>query len=124
MSLGLEIDLCPQFPDGGIYHFATRGKGVRIRGDCPTNIIFARNCTYERMLEKCVDQLQYSVAEKAENSYYVVDFKGVCICKSDTLCVEEKGSGEKKIPWMLMSYIEYSNVRYPSKARFCCVAKE
>ena len=66
---------------------------------------------------------QYSVAEKSENSYYVADSKGVCICKSDTLCVEEKGSSEKKISWTLMSYIEYSNVRYPSEARFYCVAK-
>ena len=106
-----------------MYHCPTRGRGIRIRGDSPTNIIFTRDCSYQRMLEKCINQLGYSEAEKRENSFYIADSRGISICKSDTLCVEDKGSREKNIPWTLMSYIEYSNVRYPSKAKFYCVAK-
>ena len=75
------------------------------------------------MLETCINQLDYSEAEKREKSFYIADSRGISICKSDTLCVEDKGAGEKNIPWTLMSYIKYSNVRYPSKAKFYCVGK-
>ena len=70
-----------------------------------------------------MNELEYSVQEKNEKSFYIADSRGVCIGKTDTLCVEDKDAGEKKIPWTLMSYIEYSNVRYPSKAKFYCVAQ-
>ena len=51
----------------------------------------------------------------------MADSRGISICKSHS--VQDKGTREKSIPWTLMSYIEYSNVRYPSKTKFYCVAE-
>ncbi len=106
-----------------MYHCSTRGRGIRIRGDTPTNVIFPKACAYQRMLEKCIKELGYSEEDKKENSHYLADSKGIPIWKSDTICIDDKSDGEKNIPWTLMNYIEYSNVHYASKAKFYCVAK-
>lgn len=54
-----------------------------------------------------------------DSEFYLADSKGVPIWTSDMISIDE----ESEIPWTLINYIHYSNVRYPSKARIYCVQK-
>jgi hypothetical protein len=75
------------------------------------------------MLERCINQLNYSVEEKKKCRFYLADSKGVPVWISDTLSVDAEG-GEKNVQWILSNYIEYSNIKYPSKAKIYCVKQD
>ena len=86
-----------------------------MRGVTPENRIFNKDCTYKRMLEKCVSV--YSDDEQEGSSFYIADSRGVPIWTDDYLLIDDKDA-EKKLPWTLIKYVEYSHVKYPSKSKF------
>ena len=106
-------------PIGKMYHCGRRGRGIHIRGVTPTNIIFNKDCTYQRMLEKCCSI--YSTEEREKATFYIADSRGVPIWTSDYLVIDGEDGKEQKVPWTLMKYIEYSHFKYASKAKFFCV---
>ena len=101
-----------------MYHCERRGRGIHIRGVTPTNVVFNKDCTYQRMLEKCSS---YSSEEREKATFYVADSRGVPIWTNDHLVIDGEDGREKKVPWTLTKYIEYSHVKYPSKAKFFSV---
>lgn len=105
---------------GRMYHCFNRGRGILKRGNPPVNIIFNKHCSYQHMLERCVNTLKYD--KDSELEFYLADTKGVPIWIKDTISIDEE-AGEREIPWTLINYIHYSNVKYPSKARIYCVEK-
>lgn len=105
-----------------MYHCINRGRGILRRGSPPVNIIFNKHCSYQHMLERCISTLKYD-NKNEEYEYYLADSKGVPIWTKDTISIDEE-TGEREIPWTLINYIHYSNVKYPSKARIYCVEKD
>ena len=71
------------------------------------------------MLERCISVLK---CDGEESHYYLADSKGIPIWSDNTISIDGS-EGEEEIPWTLKNYIQYSNVRYPSKAKFYCVEK-
>ena len=104
-----------------MYHCPNRGRGIIKRGVSPTNIIFKKNCSYQHMLERCLNILKYEKNDDTEYVYYLADSKGVPIWTADTISIDD--DGEKEIPWTLINFIRHSNIRYPSKAKIYVVQK-
>lgn len=103
-----------------MYHCQNRGRGVIKRGVPPTNIIFKKNCSYQHMLERCLNIMKYE--KNGKLNFYLADSKGVPIWTVDTISIDSD-DGEKEIPWTLINFIRHSNIRYPSKAKIYVVEK-
>ena len=107
-----------------MYHCDKKGRGVHIRGGRLKNILLRVDCTYSRMLEKCVQEL-YSNEEQEQNYFYIADTRGIAIWNGDKIEVDVEGSGQRarECDWTLEQYIHLSSAKFFSKARFYCVRK-
>ena len=72
------------------------------------------------MLERSISQLEYSDDDKKSATFYIADSRGIPIWTADTISTDDS---EKQVLWTLSNYISYSNIWYPSKAKFYCVRK-
>lgn len=102
-----------------MYYCKRRGKGIAVRGGAQ-NIVFRRDCTYKRMLERCINI--YSQQDRANAEFYIADTRGFPIWNSDKIVIDVE-SGTEELEWTLGRHIRLSNVKYPSKAKFYCVRK-
>ena len=100
-----------------MYYCYKRGRGVLEKIQAK-NIVFNKNCSYERMLEKC--RVVYTDEELKDAEIYIADSRGARICNK--LVLDSDGK-EVEVDWTLSKYISLSNMKYPSKARFYCVRK-
>lgn len=101
-----------------MYFCSRRSRGILERA-AAKNIIFRRDCTYKRMLDKCIEAV-YSTEETQDAEFFIADSRGSIISETIELDSED---GVEELPWTLMRYISISNVKYPSKARFYCLRK-
>ena len=116
----LDINLIYiQIPIGKMYHCPRRGRGVLIKAFPAKQVVFRRDCSYERMLEKC--QQEVYPEPQAGAKYYIADSTGVDICGSGFIMVDNEAGEEERLPWTLDTYLLLSHKKYPSKARFYCV---
>ena len=108
-----------------MYHCDKRGRGIHIRGEKLKNVLMRADCTYNRMLAKCVQEI-FSVEEQESHEFYIADSRGVAIWNGDKIEVDIEGTGEtaRECDWSLEKYIKLSRMKYPSKARFFCVKKK
>ena len=97
---------------------------MHIRGGKLKNVLLRADCTYNRMLTKCVQET-YSEEDQRSCDFYIADSRGVAIWNGDKIEVDIEGTGQKarECEWTLERYIRLSRVKYPSKARFFCVKK-
>ena len=108
-----------------MYHCYRRGKGIHVRGGKLKNVLMRTDCTYHRMLTKCVQEL-FSEEEQESNDFYIADSRGVAIWNADKIEVDVEGIGQtaRECDWTLEKYIKVSGMKFPSKAHFFCVKKE
>lgn len=102
-----------------MYYCERRGRGIAIRSSAQ-NMVFRRDCSYQRMLERCMEV--YSDDERQNSEFYVADSRGVPIWSSDKITVDTE-EGQEELEWTLIRHIKLSNVKYPSKAKYFCVRK-
>ena len=63
-------------------------------------------------------------SEEADNAeFYIADSRGVGVWSSDSIAVDGRDGTKQEVPWSIATYIQLSNVKYRSKARFYCVKK-
>lgn len=84
------------------------------------NIIFRKNTTYQRMLERCKEI--YTEEEQENADFYVADSRGTPIWSSDKIKIDV-ANGSEEFEWTLHRHIQLSNVKYPSKAKYYCVRR-
>ena len=51
------------------------------------------------------------------------DCRGVGVWSSDDTAVDGVDGTKQEVSWSIATYIQLSNTKYPSKARFYCVKK-
>ena len=90
------------------------------KGGGPLNILLRRDCSYKRMLSKCVSEL-YTDEETKSANFYISDAK---VWHTDKIQVDMEGSGRKveEREWTLGQYLELSN-KSLSKSVFYCVRR-
>lgn len=88
------------------------------------NVLLRTDCSYQRMLDKCVQEL-YCKEDQEKYDFYIADAQGIAIWNGDSIDMDLESSGERteSCEWTLIQYIKLSK-RFPSKARFFCVKKE
>ena len=92
-----------------MYHCHRRNKGILDRQFVTQSVVFRKDMTYQRMLEKCISV----VFPDETDVYYVSNGRGMCICNGDYIQVD---NNEEPIPWTLQTYIKLSTIRFASKA--------
>ena len=91
-----------------------------MKGDA-RNMFFRKDCSYQRMLEKCIAEI--NTEEEQENvEFYIGDSHRIPIWSSDTIKIDVD-NGREELEWTLNRYIHLSNAKYPSKVRYYCVRK-
>ena len=105
---------------GKMYHCPRRSRGVLVKGDA-RNMFFRKDCSYQRMLEKCIAEI-YTEEEQENAEFYIADSRGIPIWSSDTIKIDVD-NGTEELEWTLNRYIHLSNAKYPSKVRYYCVRK-
>lgn len=84
-------------------------------------ILIKKGCSYNRMLEKCVEQVYGKKNPTPSTTYYLADGSGVHVAGESTeYLTTDDGTSEKKIPWTLETYLKV-NGKTATKARFYCV---
>lgn len=113
-----------QMPVGKMYHCPKRGRGVHVRASELKNIVIRDDCSYQRLLDKCVREM-YSIEEQEKASFYIADKGGIPIWTSDKIEVDIEGTGHttEEREWTLRQYILLSGIKYPSRAKLYCVRK-
>ena len=106
-----------------MYHCHRRNKGILDGQYVTQSVIFRKDMSYSRVLEKCVSVVFPDDIDTANCEYYVANGRGMCICSEDIIRVDNADGEEEHIPWTLQTYIKLSTIRYASKARFYCVKK-
>lgn len=93
------------------------------KGGCPLNVLLRRDCSYQRMLNKCLSEL-YSEEEAENAEFYIADAKGIPVWHKDKIEVDMESSGREveEREWTLGQYLELSN-KSLSKSVFYCVRK-
>lgn len=88
------------------------------------NVLLRSDCSYKRMLTKCVQEL-FSNEEQEKHDFYIADAQGIAVWNGDSIAMDLESSGEttESCEWTLIQYIKLSK-KFPSKARFFCVKKE
>ena len=121
-SLCLHAHVFPysQLGIGKMYHCPRRSHGVLVKGDA-RNMFFRKDCSYQRMLEKCITEV-YTEEERENAEFYIADSCGIPIWSSDTIKIDDD-NGTEELEWTLNLYIHLSNAKYPSKVRYYCVRK-
>ena len=99
-----------------MYHCSRRGRGVPIKAFPAKHVVFLRDCSYERMLEKCQQEVYPEPQTGAK--YYIADSTGVDIRGSGFITVDNKAGEEERLLWTLDTYLLLSHKKHPSKARF------
>ncbi len=102
-----------------MFYCQRRCRGVLEKAAC-TSVIFRRDCTYKRMLEKCVEAV-YSPDEKKDAEFHIADSRGSIIPTTIKLDSSE-GVEIETLPWTIENYISITNM-YASKAKFYCLRK-
>lgn len=100
-----------------MYYCCKRSRGILEKVPAKS-IVFHRDCSHERMLEKC--KSIYSDEELKGAEFYIADSRGAAICS--TIQLDSDGN-DKEVTWTLSRYMSLSNMKFPSKARFYCVRK-
>lgn len=92
-----------------------------MKGFQAQNIFFRKDCTYQRMLQRC-KEVVYPVS-KPDADYYIANANGIAVSGPEGfITLDRDGVGsEQKVPWTLEAYIRLSKLKYPSKAKFYCV---
>ena len=54
-------------------------------------------------------------------NFDITDSRGVGVWSSDSIAVDGPDGTKQEVPWSIAAYIQLSNVKYRSKARFYCV---
>ena len=98
-----------------MYHCERRGKGVHIRGVNLKNILLRADCTYQRMLFKCVQEIFPD--ENEQYDFYIADSRGAEVWNGDNIKVDGEDGNVIECQWTLEKYIKLSGLKYPSKAR-------
>ena len=101
-----------QIPIGQKYHCKHRGRGILVRSFHPKNVPFRQDCIYQRMLDRCKEEVYPEEADNAE--FYIADSRGVGVC-SDNIAVDGADGTTQEVPWSIATYIQLSNIKYPSK---------
>ena len=84
-------------------------RGVQRRNFGTRNVFVHKDCSYERLLEKCRNVVYPG---DAEGSYYIADSSGVCIGSESTIKVDKGDGTECEVPWTLATYIKLSHMKY------------
>ena len=104
-----------------MYHCPRRNKGILDKQFVSVSVVFRRDMSYQRVLEKCISVVFPSSTPGGE--YYIANGRGMPICDDDYIRMDNEKGIEEKVPWTLETYIKLSHIRYASKARFYCVKR-
>ena len=105
-----------------MYHCLHRSKGILDRQFVTQSVVFRKDMTYQRVLEKCISVV-FPDDKTDDCEYYVANGRGMPICGEEYIRVDNDEGVEELIPWTLHTYIKLSSIKYASKARFYCVTK-
>ena len=103
-----------------MYHCQRRNKGILDKQFVAQSMVFRKDVTYPRMLEKCISMV-FPDDSSDGGKYYMSNGRGMPICDGEYIRVDNDEGEEELIPWTLETYIKLSNIKYASKARFYCV---
>ena len=106
-----------------MYHCHRRNKGILDRQYVSQSVVFRKDMSYTRVLQKCVSVVFPDDTDTRECEYYIANGRGMCICNEEYIRVDNADGEEECIPWSLQTYIRLSSIRYASKAQFYCVKK-
>ena len=104
-----------------MYHCPRRNKGILDKQFVSVGVVFRRDMSYQRVLEKCISVVFPTSTPGDE--YYIANGRGMPICDADCIRMDNEKGIEEKVPWTLETYIKLSHIRYASKARFYCVKR-
>ena len=105
---------------GKMYHCPRRSRGVLVKGDA-RNMFFRKDCSYQRMLEKCIAEI-YTEEERENAEFYIADSRGIPIWSSDTIKIDVD-NGTEELEWTLNHYIHLSNASILQKCDTTVSAK-
>ena len=90
-------------------------------GGGPRNVLLRRDCSYGRMLAKCMSEL-YTEEERKNAEFYIADAKGIPVWHKDKIEVDMESSGKEveEREWTLGEYLQLTN-KSLSKSMFYCV---
>ena len=60
----------------------------------PRNVLLRRDCSYGRMLAKCMSEL-YTDEERKNAEFYIADAKGIPVWHKDKIEVDMESSGKE-----------------------------
>ena len=103
-----------------MYHCQRRNKGILDKQFVAQSMVFRKDVTYPRMLEKCISVV-FPDDSSDGGKYYMSNGRGMPICDGEYIRVDNDEGKEELIPWTLETYIKLSNIKYASKAHFYCV---
>lgn len=94
------------------------------KGGAIHNILLRKDCTYRRMLEKCVQQI-YNDKEREDAMFYIANKAGIPVWSGDKIEVDKESTGMEieEREWTLGQYLHLSGMTSVSKMKFYCVRK-
>ena len=102
-----------------MYHCTKRNKGILDRGYASKGVVFRKDMTYQRVLEKCVSAVFPN--DSSDGKHYVANGRGIPIFSGDNIAIDNNEGEEEFVPWTLDTYIRLSSCRFASKTRLYCV---
>lgn len=104
-----------------MYHCPRCNKGILDKQFVTQSVVFRKDMTYHRVLEKCISVVfPDDMTDSCE--YYVSNGRGMPICSEEYIRVDNDEGVEELILWTLETYIKLSSIKYASKALLLCVA--
>ena len=93
-----------------LYHCYRRNEGILDRQYVTEGVVFRKDMTYQRVLEKCVSVVFPDDAHD-DCKYYVSNGRGMHIYVDEYIRVDNEEGEEELIPWTLETYIKLLSIK-------------
>ena len=92
-----------------------------VKGGAIHNILLRKDCTYQQMLNKCIDQIY----NEKDATFYTANKAGIPVQNGDKIEVDKESTGMEveEREWTLGQYMCLSGMTSVSKMKFYCVVK-
>lgn len=125
LSINFSMLLIGRFPLVQCIIVKKEDEASKLEVEKQKNILLRGDCSYKRMLTKCVQE-HFSEEDQKKYDFYIADARGAAVWSGDSFAMDLESSGgrTRECEWTLEQYIKLSRMKYPSKARFNCVKRE
>lgn len=103
-----------------------KGKGIPMKPVVSAKVYVHKAASYTSVLKKIREALYGNDASVADDSsnYYLADSMGYPVCNNGKITMQDEDGGEREVSWTIETFMKMSNIKYQSKLKLFCVAKE